>query len=240
MQETSKTEGAVSSVSVFFPCYNEEGNMRLVYESANRVLKNIGIDYEIIFVDDGSTDNTLKIIKEIAATDDKVKIVHHPSNLGYGAALQSGFRIATKTYIFFTDSDLQFDFNEFPSLLPSIQHCEIVSCFRIKRHEGPLRKFNSWCWTVLMRLLFDVKVKDVNCAFKLFRKEVFDGMKLCSSSALINAEILARAHRQGFRIIQMGVRHYPRKTGRPTGASLNVILKAFWELICLRREILRG
>jgi len=240
MQPTDKTEAMVCSLSIFFPCYNEEGSIRLVYESANRIIKQIGIDHEIIFIDDGSTDNTLKILKEIASDDEKVKIVSHASNLGYGAALQSGFRSATKTHIFFTDSDLQFDLNELPPLLPLIQHFDVVSCFRIKRYEGSLRKFNSCCWTGLMRLLFTIKMKDINCAFKLFRREVIDGMKLSSTGALICTEILARAHRRGFRIHQVGVHHFPRKTGQPTGANPYVILKAFRELILLYLNIRRG
>ncbi len=227
------------SLSVFFPCYNEQDNIRRVYESAAKVLGNLGVDYELILVDDGSTDQTPQIVEAIAAADPRVKLVHHPANLGYGAALQSGIRAATKTLVFYTDGDGQFDLSELPPLLPLMRRYDGVSCFRLDRRDGLHRKFNAWCWTRLVCLLFRMEFKDINCAFKLFKRRVFDGMELRSAGALINAEILARATRRGYAITQVGVHHFPRTRGRPTGAHPRVIFRAFRELVKLHRQINR-
>lgn len=207
------------SISVFFPCYNEQGSLRRIYESVSEVLKSIGIDYEIIFVDDGSTDGTLQVANTIATTDPNVKVIHHPKNLGYGSALQSGFRAATKTLVFYTDGDGQFDLNELPPLLPLMKQYDIVSCFRLNRQEGMVRRFNAWCWTTFVCALFHLKIKDINCAFKLYKHSVFDGMDMRSTGALINSEILTRAKRRGFAITQVGVHHFPRINGRQSGMT---------------------
>jgi glycosyltransferase involved in cell wall biosynthesis len=227
------------SLSVFFPCYNEQDNIRRVYRSTAKVLGNLGVDCEIILVDDGSTDHTPQIVDAIAAADPRVRVIHHPTNLGYGSALQSGFRAATKTLVFYTDGDGQFDLSELPPLLPLMKRYDIVSCFRLDRREGLNRKFNAWCWTRLVCLLFRIRIKDVNCAFKLFKRQIFDDMAPWSTGALINAEILARATRCGYPITQVGVHHFPRTSGRSTGANPRVIFRALRELVKLYRQINR-
>ena len=227
------------SLSVFFPCYNEQDNIRRVYESAAQVLGNLGVDYELILVDDGSTDQTPQIMEAIAAADPRVVVVRHPANLGYGAALRSGIRAATKTLVFYTDGDGQFDLSELPPLLPLMQRHDGVSGFRLDRREGLHRKFNAWCWTRLVCLLFRMEFKDINCAFKLFKRRVFEGMELYSAGALINAEILARATRRGYAVTQVGVHHFPRTRGQPTGAHPRVIFCAFRELVKFYRQINR-
>jgi glycosyltransferase involved in cell wall biosynthesis len=233
------SSASVDSLSVFFPCYNEQDNIRRVYESAVKVLGQIGVDYEIILVDDGSTDQTPHIIDAIADADPRVTVVHHPTNLGYGAAVQSGIRAATKTLVFYTDGDGQFDLNELPPLLPLMKEHDLVSCFRLNRQDGVLRRLNAWCWTSLVCLLFRMKFKDINCAFKLYQRRIFDDMEMRSTGALINAEILARATRRGYSITQVGVHHFPRTRGRPTGANPRVIFRAFRELVKLYRQINR-
>ena len=225
------------SISVFFPCYNEQENVGRTVEKALAVLDKLKADFEVIIIDDGSTDGTGRIADEIASRNNKVKVVHHRTNLGYGAALQSGFKAATKELVFYTDGDGQFDINEMPPLLPLIEHCDIVSCYRLNRQDSIIRKINGWCWTKLVCLLFNLKVRDIDCAFKLYRREIFDKIKLVSSGALIDAEILARAVRKGYCITQKGVHHYPRIVGVQTGANLRVILRAFKELFKLRNQI---
>ena len=237
---TNKIPMGENSVSVCFPCYNEQDNIRSVYEETSKMLNQMGIDYEIIFVDDGSTDHSPQIAEVIVRADPRVKLIRHATNLGYGVALRSGFQAATKTLVFFTDSDCQFDIKEFPPLLSLMQDYDIVSCFRIDRQEGILRKLNGWCWTVLTCLLFRMKLRDVNCAFKLFKRRVFDEMHLHSTGALINAEILARATRQRFKITQIGVHHFARKNGRQTGSNPKVVFRAFRELISLQSDIRHG
>lgn len=228
------------SISVFFPCYNEQENVGRTVEKALAVLEKLKADFEVIVVDDGSSDSTGQIADEIASRDNKVKVVHHQTNLGYGSALQSGFKAATKELVFYTDGDGQFDFNEMPPLLPLLEKCDIVSCYRLNRQDSVIRKINGWCWTKLVCLLFGMKIRDIDCAFKLYKREIFDNITLVSTGALIDAEILARAINKGYRVTQKGVHHYPRTAGSQTGASLRVILRAFKELLKLWSQIRRG
>ena len=228
------------SISVFFPCYNEQENVARTVEQAIGVLEKLNVGFEVIIVDDGSADRTGRIADEIAARDSRVKAVHHRTNLGYGAALQSGFKAATKELVFYTDGDGQFDLNELPLLLPLIRQCDIVAGYRINRQDNLIRRINGWCWTKLVCLLFGMKVRDIDCAFKLYKREIFDNIKLSSTGALISAEILARAVRRGYSLTQKGVHHYPRTAGAQTGANLRVIFRAFKELFKLRRRILSG
>ena len=225
------------SISVFFPCYNEQDNVARTVEKALAVLKKLDADFEVIIVDDGSGDDTGRIADELAAADSNIKVVHHPVNLGYGAALQSGFKAAAKQLVFYTDGDGQFDIAEMPPLLPLIDRYDIVSCYRLDRRDRLLRKINGWCWTKLVCLLFGLTIRDIDCAFKLYKTKIFDDMELASTGALIDAEILARAVRKGYRITQRPVRHYPRTAGEQTGANLKVILRAFKELLKLRGKI---
>lgn len=228
------------SVSVFFPCYNEQGNVGRTVENALRVLEKLDADFEIIVVDDGSSDETGRIADAIAGRDKRVKVVHHDRNRGYGAALQSGFKAAMKELVFYTDGDGQFDMNEMPPLLPLMEHWDIVSCYRLNRRDPLIRKINGWAWTQLVCLLFGLKIRDVDCAFKLYKREIFERIELSSTGALIDAEVLARAARKGYRITQKGVHHYPRTAGVQTGAKLRVVLRAFRELFKLHRQIRSG
>ncbi len=236
---TSQRPAPSYSVSVFFPCYNERDHIEPLVREAAEVLDGISDDYEIILVDDGSRDGTGELADGLAARFPFVRVIHHETNAGYGAALQSGFRAATKELVFYTDGDRQFDLKELPGILPLIESCDIVSCFRLNRREGLLRRINAYGWTKLVCFLFDLKLKDIDCAFKLYRREIFDTLEMNSTGALIDTEILARAARKGCRIVQVGVHHYPRLSGRSTGAKPGVIWKAFCELFQLRKNILR-
>ncbi len=233
----SRGQAWANSISVFFPCYNEQDNITRTVEKALAVLEKLNFDFEIIIVDDGSSDSTGRIAEKIANRNSRVKIVHHQRNLGYGAALKSGFKAAAKELVFYTDGDGQFDVSELPPLLPLIKQYDIVSCYRLNRQDNLMRKINGWCWTKLVCLLFGMKIRDIDCAFKLYKREIFDNIELSSCGALIDAEILARAVRAGYRITQKGVHHYPRTAGAQTGANLKVILRAFKELLMLYSQI---
>ena len=220
------------------PCYNEE---KLLPETIKNLPYEIpGIDeIEILVIDDGSSDDTGVVADGLAAEIEEVKVIHHEQNSGYGAALQSGFKGATKNLVFYTDGDAQFDIAELGQLLPLIKQYDIVSCYRLDRRDNFIRKVNAWCWTKLVCLLFGMKLKDIDCAFKLFKRQIFDNIRMQSTGALIDTEILARAIRKGYTVTQVGVHHYPRTVGSQTGAKLSVIFRAFKELFHLRREILR-
>jgi len=234
----SSAASSFRSISVFFPCFNERDNLEPLVQQAVEVLDKTGLDYEIIVVDDGSTDGTGPMADAFAAQIPALKVIHHPVNKGYGAALQSGFRAASKELVFYTDGDRQFDLEELPSLLPLMEQYDIVSCYRLNRQEGWIRRLNAFCWTRLVCRLFHLNLKDIDCAFKLFKRKIFDGMPLVSTGALIDTEILARAARKGYTIVQVGVHHYPSRAGRPTGAKPSVIARAFYELFKLRKTIL--
>jgi glycosyltransferase involved in cell wall biosynthesis len=228
------------SITVFFPCYNEQESVSKVTRQALDVLQNLGADYEINIVNDGSSDRTGPAADRLAAEHARVRVIHHPHNRGYGAALQSGFRAAAKELVFYTDGDAQFDLAELPPLLPLLAEYDIVSCYRLDRQDPFVRRLNGWLWTRLVGLVFALHVRDIDCAFKLYKRVIFDNIKMESTGALIATEILARAAKKGYRITQQGVHHYPRTAGKPTGGNLKVILRAFHELWKLRRRIRAG
>ena len=228
------------SLSVFFPCYNEEANVEPTTRAALETCPLVSDDYEVIIVDDGSADRTGQIADRLAAELPHVRVVHNRPNRGYGGALQAGFRAATKQWVFYTDGDGQFDFNEIPKLLELLDRCEIVSGYRLDRKDSAMRRLSGWAWSMLCNLVLGLWLRDIDCAFKIYPRRLFDEIPMYAQGALIDAEILARAKRRGYRIGQVGVHHYPRLTGRQSGASLKVILRAFVELIKLRGRIMKG
>jgi len=228
----------VKEISVFFPFYNEQENIERVTVKAVDVLERYGLDYEIILVDDGSRDRTAQTADDLAAASHRIRAVHHDVNRGYGAALQSGFRNATKKWVFYTDGDGQFDIEQLGLLLTLADKYDIVSGYRKKRRDGFMRRVNAFCWGRLVTTVLGFKCRDVDSAFKLYRREIFDQIDMKSTGALIDAEILARANRAGYTIGEIGVDHLPRTAGAQTGAKLKVIARAFRELLKLRRDIL--
>ena len=228
------------SISVFFPCHNEEGNVERLVRQGLEVLSAVSDDYEVIVVNDGSSDRTREIADRLAAEDEHVRAVHHEANRGYGGALQSGFQAASKEWVFYTDGDGQFDLKELPGLLELTDEYDIVTCYRLDRQDSSLRKVNAWAWGKLVNMMFGMKIRDIDCAFKLYRREIFDHIEMRSEGALIDTEILARAQRGGYRIVQRGVHHYPRVAGEQSGADIKVILRAFGELWKLRKDIVSG
>ncbi len=226
-------------ITAFFPCYNEEDNVEHTTLAALDALRRISRDFEVIIVNDGSTDRTGEIADRLAGKHPEVRAVHNHPNLGYGGALQRGFREATKTWVFYTDGDGQFDFGEIDKLLPLLEHFDIVSAFRIDRRDPLIRKVNAFAWTLLMNFALGLWIRDIDCAFKIYPRKLFDEIEMKAQGALIDAEILARAKRLGYSIGQIGVHHYLRTAGEQSGAKLRVILRAFKELFLLRREIRR-
>ena len=225
------------AITVFFPCYNEEANVEHTTMAALQALRRISDDFELIIVDDGSTDRTGEIADGLAGRYPQVRAVHNHPNLGYGGALQRGFREATKPWVFYTDGDGQFDFEEIQTLLPLLDRCDIVTAYRLDRKDSLIRKVNAFCWTALVNVVLGLWLRDIDCAFKIFPRKLFDEIEMKSLGALIDAEILARANRLGYSLGQIGVHHYPRTAGEQSGANLRVIARAFIELFRLRKDI---
>ena len=221
------------SLSCVFPAFNEVENIGLSVDRTRRVLSNLLncraiTDWEIIVVDDGSFDGTGDKVQ--AFRDPRVRLVRHSSNRGYGATLKTGFESALMSHVFFTDADLQFDSGEIDRLLPWIGQYDIVAGYRSPRQDPWVRRANAAAWGLALHRAFGLEIEDVNCAFKLFRREVLDGVRIDSRGAFVNAEILLKARGAGFTIKQVPVSHFARQAGHQTGAHPKVVLRAFREM----------
>jgi glycosyltransferase involved in cell wall biosynthesis len=221
------------SLSLVLPAHNEAENIRLVVERALDVLPEYVGEFEIIPVDDGSRDATPAIVDELARQDPRVKPIHHDVNRGYGAALTSGFRAASGDFIMFMDSDRQFDIADIALLAPFVGRFDIVAGFRMERHDPLHRRVFAEIFNVSVRVLFGVHLRDIDCAFKVFRGELLRSIELTAPGALINTEIQAKARRQGATLEQVGVHHYPRVAGTASGGSPRVIARAMKETLLL-------
>lgn len=218
------------SLSVILPAYNEEA---VISDTVSTILSKLITwtdDFEIIVVNDGSKDRTGAIVTELSATDSRIRLITHPVNRGYGAALVTGFESVTKETAFFMDSDGQFDISELVHFFPLIEEYDAVLGYRINRQDSWMRKLNAWCWKQLVSFMFGIHVRDVDCAFKLYRSEFFLTHRLETRGAMINTEILYKFARSGYTYTEVGVHHLPRRAGQATGAKPAVILRALREL----------
>ncbi|MEA2645288.1 MAG: hypothetical protein QOE92_371 [Chloroflexota bacterium] len=227
-------------LSYFFPAYNESGNLRPTVEAALDVLPKFAGEFEVIIVDDGSTDGTPEDAERLAELYPQVRVAHHPTNRGYGEALRTGIRSAQGDVIVYTDGDQQFDIAELRLLWPLLESADVVAGYRIKRADEPHRLFIAWVYNRLLRLAFGLRVHDVDCAFKLMRRDVADAVDPGAGGAFFSAEFLLRARHQGFRVVEVGVHHFPRVVGRSKGATPAVILRTVREMLALRRELRSG
>lgn len=219
------------SLSVVLPAYNEEAVIASTTRAVVQTLTKWGGAFEVIVVNDGSRDGTGPILEALAEADARVRVLTHPVNRGYGAALVTGFEAARNELVFFMDSDGQFDIAELEGMLLLIPHYDAVLGYRIDRKDTRARRLNAWGWKQLVRLCLGVRVRDVDCAFKLFRSDFFRRHTLESRGAMINAEILYKLRRDGCTTTEIGIHHRERTAGRATGARPTVILRAFKELL---------
>jgi glycosyltransferase involved in cell wall biosynthesis len=219
--------------------YNEEENIEQAVTAALAVLARVTDRYEVIVVNDGSLDRTGAIADRLAAANPCIRVVHHPANRGYGAALRSGFAAATYPLVVLADGDNQFDLGELSVLLRALGPFDIVNGYRITRNDPAVRRVYAFLYNRLARFLFNIPVRDVNCGFKVYRRHLLERLlpQLRSTGALINVEMLARARKLGATVTEVGVHHYPREAGRPTGGNPRVIIRAFRELLELWREL---
>ncbi len=228
---------ALTSLTLFFPCYNESENVETMIQQAVQIGENYGIDYEVLVVDDGSSDDSAQKVRKWTAKNPRVRLLQHETNRGYGAALRTGLANAKKDLVFLTDGDNQFQMSDIEKLFSKIDGCDVVTGFRIMRQDKPHRRLNGFLWTQLNKALFRLPVRDVDCAFKLFRRKCLEGLKLESNQLLIHGEILARLKKKGCTIEEIGVPHYPRKAGKATATHPIRILKTFQELTKLYWKI---
>lgn len=220
-------------LSLCLPAFNEQENIEDTVRSAAVILPYFVQDFEVVVVDDGSADNTPRIVARLAEQDLRVRLEQHEKNRGYGAAVTTGLRSARGDLVMFTDSDGQFNLLDLPQLLAQLAGRDLVIGYRYPRADRWHRKLNAWAWGQLIRGVLGLSVIDLDCAFKLFRRDVLERMHLTSQGACISAEILVQCLRGGLNYAQVPVRHFPRYHGRSTGANLRVIFKAFRELPAL-------
>lgn len=231
-----------STVSLVIPIYNEAGNIERTARIACEVLDRIASDYELILVDDASADETPRILDRLAKANPKIRVEHHARNRKLGGSLKTGFSKATKDIVIYSDADLPFDFNDIQRAIHVIQNinADIVAAYRHDRTSDRwYRIVYTLAYNWLIRMIYRIRIRDVNFAFKAFKREVLQQIQLRSEGSFINAELLVRADRMGFYICQIGVDYFVRRVGESTLASPKVICKIIREMISLYSELAR-
>lgn len=228
----------MKSLSIVLPAYNEEANLHTTIAEISSVVAAMPIDYEIILVNDGSSDRSGEIGRELAKYIYNFRLVEHYPNRGYGGALKAGFEASQKELIAFFPADNQFHFEEINHLLARMQatNADIICGYRAPRRDPFMRKLNAFGWNTLVRVLFGYLCRDIDCGFKLFRREILNNVTITSDGALIDTEFISSARRLGYHIEEVSVTHRPRVGGEATGANLPVIIKAFRDLWDLLQE----
>ena len=220
------------------PAHNEEENIENTVTQCVSYLTDKAGSYEIIVVNDGSSDNTRSIVERISSEDPSVILVNHEVNRGYGGALLSGFERASLDYIFFMDSDGQFDINDLDRMLPSVNQSDVLIGYREDRADSPIRSLNAWMYAMYIYFMFGLKVRDMDCAFKIFPAKAYHSIRpIISGGALFTAEFLIKLKKKGYVLREFPVRHFPRRFGEQSGANISVILRMFKESWKLRNEL---
>lgn len=233
-------DALLPELSACVPAHDEEANLEAAAGDLLAELPRVAARWELILVDDGSRDRTGALADELARRHPEVRVVHHARNRGYGAAVRSGLAAARYAYVFLTDGDRQFDPGEIPRLVAALDGADVAVGYRARRADPLGRRLSGRAWNLLVRVLFGLPVRDVNCAFKLFRRSALDGVALRAEGAAVSVELLAALRRRGHRIVELPVGHRPRRAGTPSGGSPRVALRALVELWRLRRDLDRA
>lgn len=233
MSDVAKLPG----LSASFPAHNEEDNVEPMIADLLAALPDVAERFEVIVVDDGSRDQTFARASAVAARDPRVRVVRHEVNRGYGAAVWTGLVSGTLDYAFFTDGDRQFDVRQIADLIRALPGHDVVVGYRVNRQDNAVRIANAHAWNWLIRTLFAVPVRDVDCAFKLFDRRVLQGLAIEAGGAMFSSELLARLKARGARIVEVPVKHLPREKGSASGGNPKVIARAFYELFRLYRKL---
>jgi glycosyltransferase involved in cell wall biosynthesis len=232
--------GRLRGLSLILPCHDEAENVERAIDEATVAGELVSDAHEVLVVGDGSRDATRELAQARAAADPRVRVLVHDGNRGYGAAVRTGLAAARLEWLFLTDADLQFDMTELVRFAPLAASSDIVAGYRVHRADPPHRVLNAAAWNLLVRRVFDVPLRDVDCAFKLMRRELVQSLPLTAEGAMVSTEIVTRAVAAGARVTELGVTHRPRPAGRPSGASPRVVLRAFRELRAVRAELRRA
>jgi glycosyltransferase involved in cell wall biosynthesis len=225
------------SVSIVLPAYNEDANVQQALAEATAMAERLFAEHEIIVVDDGSHDRTAELARAVVQRDPRVRVISHGRNHGYGEALRTGFLASRLDFVFFTDADLQFDVNELERFLPYVGTVDVVAGYRINRQDSHSRRLMAYAWNLLMRVLFYVPVRDIDCAFKLLDRRILAEVDIESVGAMVNTELMVKLGRKGASVVEVGVHHRPRRAGQARGASPRVIATAFREVLRMRKRL---
>ena len=224
-------------ISIVLPCHDEAENVAAMVEDARAAARRVADAFEVIVVDDGSTDATLLIARAAATRMPELRIVTHEANRGYGAAVRSGFEAARMPWVFLVDADRQFDLDQLDGFVPSAARYDVIAGRRVQRADALSRRAAAGAWNVLMRRLFGIPVHDVDCAFKLIRRDLLQSLSLTAEGAMLSTELIVRCMRAGARIEERDVLHLPRAAGRQSGLRPRVVARAFRELALTRRAL---
>jgi glycosyltransferase involved in cell wall biosynthesis len=229
------------TLSVFFPAYYDEKNIDKVVHAAVAVLDGMQLkDYEITIIEDGSPDTTGEVADALARQYARVKVIHHQKNIGYGATLCQGFTSAKLDYVFYTDGDNQFDLSELRKFVAMIPFSDIIVGYRKRKQYSTYRKVTSLIYNYVLRWLFEIDYVDIDCAFKLFRRDLFDKITITTRDAFVDAEIMIKAYLLGYTSTEIGVRHLPRVDGISTAARPSIIVKTILDIYRFRKEYQRA
>ena len=231
-------EKFTEKISVILPVYNEERNIEICVSKVEDFLKRHFLSFSIIAVNDGSSDRTSEIIERLKKAYTELSVISHTKNRGYGSALISGLRSAETDLVFFMDADNQFDIREMKNFFPYLKEYDAIIGFREKRNDPALRSLNAWLWNRLVRNVLHLRIKDINCAFKVFNRRAMKFISpetLRSNSGSVNAEILYRLRENGARIKEVGVSHYQRKHGKQTGANFKVVARSLIQVFRIKK-----
>jgi glycosyltransferase involved in cell wall biosynthesis len=229
----------VAGVSIVIPAYDEQFSIGATLEHVSAAASSIGVPCQIIVVNDGSRDGTGAVVRGLLTRTPHLELVEHFPNRGYGGSLRAGFAAAVHDWIAFLPGDNQFDPRDLSRLLERASDADIVSGYRAERQDTPIRKLNAFGWNLAVTGLFGRLCRDIDCGFKLFRRDLLQHARVESNGAMIDTELLAGAKARGFVIADLPVTHRPRTAGHPTGANVRVILRAFRDLVRFRMRLSR-
>jgi len=229
----------LNNISLIFPAWNEEKYVEKAILKANDALKEITNDYEIILVDDGSTDKTKEIAERLAKNNTHLRVLHHKKNQKLGKAIRTGISASQKDLILYSDIDLPFDFKKIKEMisLMELTNADIISAFRFDRtKKEPRRAIYSFIYNFLIKIIFKINIKDINCPAKLFKKSIFEKIELKSNSSFIDAELIVKSIKKRYKVFQMGLKYFPRTESQSRASSITVVLGTLKEMILLRKE----
>jgi glycosyltransferase involved in cell wall biosynthesis len=225
----------LESISVFFPAFNDAPSLPALVGKAFDVLESSGRDYEVIVVNDGSRDRTGEVLEELRAQyGSRMRIVTHDENRGYGGALRSGFAAATKDLVFYTDGDGQYDVGELPKLLDALTpEVGLVNGYKLERNDPQHRILIGYLYNKFARFIFGIRIRDVDCDFRLVRRELVEQVHLTATSGVICVELVRKLELTGCRVVEVGVHHYPRLHGRSQFFRVRSLATTFYQLFRL-------